>query len=128
MFQYIDTFNQLNNALVSKSANWVIVYIATNLMKRVKRVVKIIEAYYRTENDAESVKAKLETLKVDNVLVERISDPNSRNKFMEIIKDMVTADNGDNHDPQVLHVEVAEDDFTEASKIVHESNGFISKE
>ena len=89
--------------------------------------MKKIEAYYKTENNAESAKAKLETLKVDNVLVERISDPATKNKFTEIIKDMFTAEE-DSHDPQILHAEVAEEDFAEASKIVQESAGYISED
>lgn len=90
--------------------------------------MKKIEAYYKTENNAESAKAKLETLKADNVLVERISDPATKNKFTEIIKDMFTAEEEDSYDPQILRAEVAEEDFAEASKIVQESDGYISED
>ncbi|ASN04526.1 hypothetical protein [Virgibacillus necropolis] len=90
--------------------------------------VKKMDAYYRTESNAESAKAKLETLKVEKVLVERVPD-SSRNGLMEVIKNMFTDDTKDHHhDPQILHVEVADEDFAEANKIVQESEGFISKE
>ncbi|WP_404454893.1 hypothetical protein LG329_06485 [Virgibacillus necropolis] len=86
-----------------------------------------IDAYYRTENNAESAKAKLETLKVEKVLVERITEP-SKSGVIEIMKNLFTVDDNETHDPQVLHVEVAEEDFEEAGKIVQESEGYISKE
>ncbi|WP_430790636.1 hypothetical protein VBD025_06990 [Virgibacillus flavescens] len=87
--------------------------------------MKKLEAYYRTESNAETAKAKLETLKVENVFVERIPEM-ERSGLMDIIKDMFTDKMKDNHDPQVLYADVAEADFAEATRIVKESEGHVS--
>lgn len=92
-----------------------------------KEIVQRIDAYFRTENNAESAKAELETLKVGKVFVERITEP-SKSGVMEIIKNIFTIDDSENHDPYVLHVEVAKEDFEEADKIIQESEGYISME
>ncbi|MFZ3577010.1 hypothetical protein [Virgibacillus sp. DJP39] len=89
--------------------------------------MKTIDAYFKTESDAESVKAKLETLKVEQVLVERVPEF-SRDKVTEILKNLFTNEPKDSHDPQVLHVEIADEDYGEADKIIRESNGYISME
>ena len=87
-----------------------------------------ILAYYRTEDDAESAKAKLETLEVHNLTVEKI--PDDSNEFVDVIRDIFTDDDRyeDEHAPQVLRFEVTNDDVAEANRIVKESEGYISRE
>ncbi|ASK62553.1 hypothetical protein CFK37_10535 [Virgibacillus phasianinus] len=85
-----------------------------------------IEAYYRTENDAESAKAKLETFKVGDVIIERVPDA-SRNGFIEQMKNIFAdVDASEQHDPQILQADIAEEDFAEANRIVQESEGYFS--
>lgn len=86
-----------------------------------------IYAYFKTESNALSAKATLETLKVEKTLVEQVTGPD-RNMLMEFLEAIFADDDQDNHDPQLLHAEVMEEDFEEANKIVQESKGYISKE
>lgn len=88
--------------------------------------MKKIQAYFKNENDAEDVKAKLQALKVENVLVEKI--PETNHKIMELIRDLFHPSEDDEHLAQVLQLEVAEEDYEEANTIVKESNGYISKQ
>lgn len=89
--------------------------------------MKQIDAYFRNESNAESVKAELETLKVENVLVERVPE-NSKKDLTRIMRGIFKPDSKGDHDPQVLHVAVANEDFYKANKIIQESDGYISKE
>lgn len=88
--------------------------------------MKKIDGYYRTENDAESAKSRLETLKGDKLVVERIPDSSS-DGMLKIMKEMFT-DDQERHDPHVIHVEVVDEEVAEANRIINESGGYISKE
>ncbi|MFC4557740.1 hypothetical protein ACFO3D_05900 [Virgibacillus kekensis] len=85
----------------------------------------IIDAYFRTENDAESAKASLETLKVENSSVEPVTEE-LRNKLIEILRDMFTTPDEDPHHPYLLHAEVKQEDFQEAVDVVKKGKGFIT--
>ncbi|MDC3412114.1 hypothetical protein NC797_01555 [Aquibacillus sp. 3ASR75-11] len=81
--------------------------------------MKKIQAYFTNENDAESVRAKLQTLNVENVTVEEI--PENSN----IIRDLIHPEEGDQQLPQVLQLEVVEEDYQEATAILKESSGHM---
>ncbi|WP_226037885.1 hypothetical protein [Aquibacillus saliphilus] len=83
-----------------------------------------IQAYFKTENDAESVRASLESIHVENESVERI--PTDHHELIEIIIDIFKPESReDEFSPYLVQFDVSETDFEEASNIVKNNRGYI---
>jgi hypothetical protein len=90
-------------------------------------VVKRIQAYFKNENDAESVKAKLQSLNVNNATVEEI--PENNDGILDIFRDLIVLDESDKQQlTQVLQFEITEEDYQKANAMVKESDGYISRD
>ncbi|MBM7693789.1 hypothetical protein JOC77_003233 [Peribacillus deserti] len=70
-----------------------------------------VAAYFRNENDAEDVRAKLQALAVSDVLVDKV--PEDNNRILDIIRDVFRdVDNkGHEHSPYIVEFLVSEADF-----------------
>lgn len=85
-----------------------------------------VQAYFRNENEAEDVKAKLQTLDVSDVMVERV--PESNKNLWDLIRDTFSRSNvydQENHDPHLVEFKVAEGEYPKVKEIVRENNGHI---
>jgi hypothetical protein len=85
--------------------------------------MKKIQAYFKNENDAESVRTKLRTLNVEDGMIEKV--PNGRN-LTDIVSDLF---GGEDHsragNPYVYEFMVSEDDHDKARTIVQDHYGYI---
>ncbi|CQR45996.1 hypothetical protein BN1058_00239 [Paraliobacillus sp. PM-2] len=106
-----------------------------------------LQAYFRTENDAEDVRAKLNKVNVKNVtvdtldtdydttftapLVARIStSPNAAGMSLypfQVEDDDALYENAKDRNV-ILECEVEEEDFTEALQILYENEGYVDKD
>ncbi|WP_223702560.1 hypothetical protein [Sutcliffiella deserti] len=81
-----------------------------------------ISAYFRNENEAESVKTKLHGLNVEDVLVDKV--PEGNRTILDPIKDVFKGNEKDSdHQTHVLEFKVSESDLQEAKAIVKNNNG-----
>ncbi|MFB1049794.1 hypothetical protein [Paraliobacillus sp. JSM ZJ581] len=106
-----------------------------------------LQAYFRTENDAEDVRAKLNKLNVKNVQVDTLgtdydstftapliarigTTPNTAGMpaYPFKVMDDETLDNSNQGRNVSLECEVHEEDFNEALKTLHENDGYVDKE
>ncbi|WP_404455978.1 hypothetical protein [Oceanobacillus kapialis] len=108
---------------------------------------KSFVAYFKSENDAETAKAKLEKLRVSDMLVDELPNGDKRATYFPIVGigtpgSMSTgsgamgigmADVTDDHDEKsqklthLLEGKVEQEDYVEAISILAESNGYKSE-
>lgn len=108
---------------------------------------KPIQAFFKTEDDAETVRAELNKLKTNDIRVDRLQDTDrtillapitfSGNYSTgmgaggggSIVPGFITQDVEGNDDPREFTVEckVAEDDYPDALKIIMENDGHVDK-
>ena len=83
-------------------------------------------AYFKNEDEAETVKAKLQVLKVQDLMVERVPEDN-RSLFDRLGDFFINNENDRdmNHLPHVLEFLVDEEHLAQAHAIVKENNGHI---
>lgn len=81
-----------------------------------------VQAYFKDENDAESVRAKLKTINVEDGMIERV--PEGRN-ITDVVRDLFSGEDHNGHDPHVLEFNVSDDEHDTANSIVKENNGYI---
>ncbi len=110
-------------------------------------MTKHVQAFFKTENDAEDVKSHLQTLKVDDARVDTLPDADNKMILTPLAfsgnnahgmgagggivatfdaKDGTPVD--DSPRPNSLEFSVADDDYQEALKIIMENDGHVSKE
>jgi hypothetical protein len=85
-----------------------------------------VQAYFRNENEAEDVKASLQTLKVRDVMVERV--PETNRNLWDLIRDTFSREeafNEDHHEPHVIEFKVDEGDYSQAKDVIRKNNGYI---
>ncbi|MGJ9458295.1 hypothetical protein [Oceanobacillus sp. CF4.6] len=104
-------------------------------------MTKNMIAYFRTENDAESARSTLQTLKVSNLIIDSIPEANEGTAYIPIAplgptwggKGVVgfsnltedEASHGSDYPvTHMLEVQIEEEDIEEAMKILMENNGF----
>lgn len=88
--------------------------------------MKHIEAYFETENDAASVKAKLETYHIEDETVEKV--PSDNDPFAKLLLNFFKPNSSDGFRPYLLQFKVSEDDYEEANQIVKNNSGYIKKQ
>ncbi|MFQ3546224.1 hypothetical protein Q7A53_19245 [Halobacillus rhizosphaerae] len=106
---------------------------------------KHVEAYFKTENDAESAKAELQSLRTENELVEAI--PEDANLTTSIIPlgganqfgagagvagaldpdDEAAPGSNDEHLTHLLHFQIHEEDFDQALHIIQKHQGHMDQ-
>ncbi|MFC7063088.1 hypothetical protein [Halobacillus seohaensis] len=108
---------------------------------------KHIEAYFNTENDAESARAELQKLSMENDLVEAIPEETRLtgivpvlnqsqsagvpdfNDFIDPDKNVSKDENQDvDHLTHLLHFDVKGDDYNEALAILKTHNGHMDQD
>jgi hypothetical protein len=85
-----------------------------------------VQAHFRNENEAEDAKASLQTLRVRDVLVERV--PETNRNLWDLIRDTFSrkgAFNEDHHEPHVVEFQVEEEDYPLAKDVIKKNNGYI---
>ncbi|WP_085506059.1 hypothetical protein [Thalassobacillus devorans] len=88
--------------------------------------MKRIHAYFQNEDQAEGVRAKLQALRADNILVEEMPDDN--HEMIGILKSVFSPrEDGDKYPMQVLTADIAEEDYDRVVAIVHDNHGHIEK-
>ncbi|CDO04518.1 hypothetical protein BN988_03078 [Oceanobacillus picturae] len=107
-------------------------------------MTKSFVAYFKSENDAETAKAKLEKLRVSNVLVDELPETKKHNAYFPIVgmgtpgtmstgtgvMGLGVADVSDNNREehgQITHLlegKVEEEDYDQAISILAESKGY----
>ncbi|MFC4023449.1 hypothetical protein ACFOUV_06370 [Oceanobacillus longus] len=104
-------------------------------------MTKNILAYFKTENDAESARSALQTLKVSNLIIDSLPEANEGTAYIPIAplgptwggKGIVGFSNliedeashgGDNHITYMLEGQIEDEEVEEAMKILMENNGF----
>ncbi|MDL4840997.1 hypothetical protein [Aquibacillus rhizosphaerae] len=101
---------------------------------------KSIQAYFKSENDAESVHAKLNTLNIKNVFVDKVPDGTDFRMVFPLINNgngagrtigaggigiNLADSSSDNNRTHVLEFEVEDKDVQDAYKILSENDGHI---
>lgn len=104
-----------------------------------------IVAYFRTENDAESARSALQSLRVSNLMVDSIPDSGKRVRYIPVapfgahwgaagfvkrgtLLDDEPSAGSDAPMTHLLELEIEETDFEEAMKLLQENNGFKIEE
>jgi hypothetical protein len=97
--------------------------------------MKNIQAYFKSENDAEAAKAKLEKLRVSDLLVDGFPEPENKAVFVPLFTMGSTAASTgliaegiymDREEADVTHLlegKVSEADYEEAMQILQDGNG-----
>ncbi|SEA81087.1 hypothetical protein SAMN05421743_108175 [Thalassobacillus cyri] len=89
-------------------------------------MMKRIQAYFQNEDQAEGVRAKLQALRADNVLVEPI--PEDNHEMTDVLQGVFSPrEEGSNHERQVLTADVSEEDYDRVRLIIKESNGHLEE-
>ncbi|UOR13352.1 hypothetical protein [Halobacillus amylolyticus] len=89
-------------------------------------MTKHVEAYFKTENDAESAKASLQKIEIENELVEPIPDDSS------LLARLVPLSNfknpgSDRHLTHLLQFDVKEEGYKSALSIIEEHDGHMDQ-
>ncbi|UOQ43684.1 hypothetical protein MUN89_17615 [Halobacillus salinarum] len=106
-------------------------------------MAKHVEAYFHTENDAESAKADLQSLEIEHEFIEAIPDDRDLNTIVPVggssqfggtanissvmnTKDIM--DDPDGHLTHLLQFEVDEDRYEEALSIIKQHMGHMDQD
>lgn len=113
-----------------------------------RKMFKALQAYFKSENDAEKVHAKLNNkVNVRNVMIDEVTDGLENKMVVPLVTGSggtsattpgsspypIPAlgtgffDNGETEHKTVLECEVAEEDFREALIILQENDGHVDK-
>ncbi|SDK01774.1 hypothetical protein [Sediminibacillus albus] len=109
-------------------------------------MAKTIDAYFKSENDAEAVHARLQTLKVSDVSVEEVPEGTDTKVLVPffpantgtgsgggfapiapLVNNSQTKDEGSETLTHLLHFQVEEEDYEEAIKVLKDSDCYGDK-
>ncbi|MFD1020247.1 hypothetical protein [Thalassobacillus hwangdonensis] len=88
--------------------------------------MKRIDAVFKNENAAESVKAELQPLRVENMMVEEITEESYG--LRDFFRKMVVPESDGGHPPHLLQFDVKDEDYEKARSIIKGHDGYISDE
>lgn len=105
---------------------------------------KSILVYFKSENDAESARAELQSLRVSNLYVEHLPEDDNKNMYVAIDlgrspatveagtvkpKGSFSGLFGKKEDPvtHLIQAEVIEEDYDEAIEVLKKGNGFVQQ-
>lgn len=119
-------------------------------------MTKALIAYFKTENNAESARAGLQRIKGENLYVDEMPEDDDAGKYIPIMmgtdqealggglngssaQEAVVMQQTDDYDfmedeeddrpiTHMVHVEVNEDDYSEAFQIIHKAKGYLERE
>jgi hypothetical protein len=98
-------------------------------------MMKNIHAYFKSENDAEAAKAKLEALRAADLFVDEFPETENNTVFVPlftmgstaastgIIAEGIYMDREENHVTHLLEGKVDESDYEKAMQILQDENG-----
>ena len=112
------------------------------IKERMLNMFKKIQAYFKSENDAEDVHATLNKLNIQNVLVDQLPEESDRSFIAPLgINSSTSASipaaiypvpatfgEDESERNNMLEFEVEEEDFVEALNIIKENDGHVNRD